>query len=55
MQTGAVNLYYKFLAASRDTQNKVYYKFLEAQDHGDTLHLAVYDAFEKIFADRSKN
>ncbi|WP_432412917.1 alpha/beta hydrolase [Rasiella sp. SM2506] len=54
MQTGAVNLYYKFLAASKDTKNKVYYKFLEAQDHGDALHLAVYDAFEKIFLDHSK-
>jgi len=49
MQTGAINLYYKVLAASKNTKNKVYYKFLEAQDHGDALHLAVYDAFEKLF------
>ena len=27
----------------------LYYKFLEEQDHGDALHLSVYDAFEKIF------
>lgn len=49
MQTGAINLYYKLLAASKDTKNKVYYNFLETQDHGDALHLAVYDAFEKLF------
>ncbi len=54
MQTGAVNLYYKVLASSKDTKNKVYYKFMEAQDHGDALHLAVYNAFETIFSDRSK-
>jgi len=28
---------------------KLFYKFLEGQDHGDALHLAVYDAFEKMF------
>ncbi|HBR54448.1 MAG TPA: esterase [Flavobacteriaceae bacterium] len=54
MQTGATQLYYKLLAASRDTKNKVYFKFLEQQDHGDALHLAVYDAFEKIFSPASK-
>lgn len=27
---------------------QLFYKFLEGQDHGDALHLAVYDAFEKI-------
>ena len=27
----------------------LHYKFLEAQDHGDALHLAAYHAFEAIF------
>lgn len=54
MQTGAVHLYYKLLAASENTKNKVFYKFLEAQNHGDALHLAVYDAFEKIFWNQPK-
>ncbi|QIE60473.1 alpha/beta hydrolase [Rasiella rasia] len=54
MQTGAINLYYKLLAASKDTKNKVFYHFLEAQDHGDALHLAVYNAFEKLFENETK-
>ncbi len=29
---------------------RVYFEFFEAQNHGDALHLAVYSAFEKIFA-----
>ncbi|MEM7186006.1 MAG: alpha/beta hydrolase-fold protein [Bacteroidota bacterium] len=32
----------------------VYYQYLEAQDHGDALHLAVYGAFEKIFAKKAE-
>ena len=28
---------------------KVYFNYFEKLNHGDTLHLAVYDAFEKIF------
>lgn len=35
------------------TQNKekapLYYDFFAEQDHGDALHLAVYQAFEKLF------
>jgi predicted alpha/beta superfamily hydrolase len=27
----------------------LHFQFLEAQDHGDVLHLAAYDAFEAIF------
>ena len=30
---------------------KLYFEFLEEQDHGDALHLAVYNAFEKIFSE----
>lgn len=33
---------------------KVFYKFLDGQDHGDALHLAVYDAFEKMFRKKEK-
>ena len=29
--------------------DRLSYKFLPELDHGDTLHLAVYDAFETIF------
>jgi len=49
MQTGATKLYYKFWLNFENTENRVFYKFLEAQDHGDALHLAAYDALEKIF------
>ncbi len=28
---------------------KLYFSYFEKQDHGDALHLAAYDAFEKIF------
>jgi hypothetical protein len=28
---------------------KLYFGFFEKQNHGDVLHVAVYDAFEKIF------
>ncbi|MBL4664122.1 MAG: alpha/beta hydrolase [Flavobacteriaceae bacterium] len=33
---------------------KLFYKFLDEQNHGDALHLAVYDAFEKIFRKKQK-
>ncbi len=32
-----------------EKNTKLYYQFFEKQNHGDALHLAVYDAFEKIF------
>ena len=31
---------------------KTYFQFFEKQNHGDVLHLAVYDAFEKIFGSK---
>jgi len=37
------------LAIEKSSEAKVVYKFFEQQSHGDVLHLAVYDAFEKIF------
>lgn len=33
---------------------KLFYQFLEEQDHGDALHLGVYDAFEKMFRKKQK-
>lgn len=33
---------------------KLFYKFLDEQDHGDALHLGVYDAFEKMFRKKQK-
>jgi predicted alpha/beta superfamily hydrolase len=33
---------------------KLFYKFLDGQDHGDALHLGVYDAFEKMFRKKQK-
>ncbi len=54
MQTGATKLYYKMWLALKETESTVLYKFFEAQDHGDTLHLAVYDAFEKLFSEKKE-
>jgi len=54
METGATKLYYKMWLALKETESKVLYKFFEAQDHGDTLHLAVYDAFDKLFSEKKK-
>ncbi len=48
MQTGATNLYYKILEAYKDDKT-VLFNFLEEQNHGDALHLALYDAFSKFF------
>ncbi|MEM7086561.1 MAG: alpha/beta hydrolase-fold protein [Bacteroidota bacterium] len=33
---------------------QLFYKYLEEQDHGDALHLAVYDAFEKMFRQKKE-
>ncbi|BAO76859.1 alpha/beta hydrolase [Winogradskyella sp. PG-2] len=42
-------LLYKKLEANRKENTEVFFKFLEDQDHGDALHLAVYTAFEVLF------
>jgi len=31
---------------------KLYFEFLEDKTHGDALHIAVYNAFEKIFTSK---
>jgi len=46
METTATKLYYKtWLLLNR---KNVYYDFLEEANHGDALHLAVYNAFKKF-------
>lgn len=48
MERVAKELYYK-LNIEGEKNYTLGFKFLEAQDHGDALHLAVYAAFEAIF------
>lgn len=48
MEREAKALYEK-LKPLNNANTKVYYNFFEKQNHADALHLAVYDAFEKIF------
>lgn len=40
---------YKNLNSNRKENTKVHFGFFEKLDHGDTLHLAVYSAFEELF------
>ncbi|GAB4162647.1 MAG: alpha/beta hydrolase-fold protein [Winogradskyella sp.] len=40
---------YEILKKNQKPNTKLFYKFLEDKTHGDALHIAVYDAFEKIF------
>ena len=37
------------IEAVRGTNTRLFFGFFERQNHGDALHLAVYDSFEKIF------
>lgn len=48
MERDAMNLFVH-LKHKQKSSTKLYFKYLENQDHGDALHLAVYEAFEKIF------
>lgn len=43
------------LSIEKSKEAKLYYNYFEKQNHGDALHLAVYDAFEKIFKQRLVN
>lgn len=38
------------LETGKGEEDRVFFSYFEAQNHGDALHLAVYDAFEKLFA-----
>lgn len=49
----AKELYTK-LDAIKEDNTKLYFDFFEKQNHGDTLHLSVYSAFEKIFSDKKE-
>lgn len=48
MERTAKELYGK-LNIEKKENTEFFYKFYEKQNHGDALHLAVYDAFEKMF------
>ena len=48
MERSALTLYTR-LNEEFSKDNTIFYKFLEARNHGDALHLAVYSAFEAIF------
>ena len=48
MEQAAKDLHLK-LSDLKKENTKLYYDFFEELDHGDTLHLAVYNAFKKIF------
>lgn len=48
MERTAKTLYEKLNRVKKDNTT-IFYSFFEKQNHGDTLHLAVYDAFEKLF------
>ena len=48
MERTAKALYDKINGRNKNNTS-VYFSFFEKQNHGDALHLAVYDAFEKIF------
>lgn len=48
MERLAQSLFFKLSLEKKD-EAKLFFNYFEDQTHGDTLHLAVYDAFEKIF------
>lgn len=48
MERTAQELFDK-LNLQKKKNTKLYFDFFEKQNHGDALHLAVYDAFEKLF------
>lgn len=54
MERTAKELHAKLNLLKKENTN-LYFDFLEEQDHGDALHLAVYNAFNKIFNKENKN
>ncbi len=42
------------LKVAEDEQLRHFYQYFPEQDHGDTLHLAVYRAFELLFANKTE-
>ncbi len=53
MERTAKELYDK-LKLLKTVNTNLYFEFFEKQNHGDALHLAVYNAFEKIFKEEDK-
>jgi predicted alpha/beta superfamily hydrolase len=53
MERTANALYNKLNLLKKENTN-LYFQFFENQNHGDALHLAVYNAFEKIFIEQEK-
>lgn len=53
MERTAKALYSK-LDKSKDGNFNLFYEFLEGKTHGDALHIAVYNAFEKIFKSKKE-
>lgn len=47
----AAHMLHEKLKALQRPGLELFFGFFEALSHGDTLHLAVYDAFKKIFAE----
>ena len=53
MERTAKELYNK-LKKDKNQNTNLFYNFLEDKTHGDALHIAVYDAFEKIFQQKKQ-
>lgn len=49
MEVQAKELYEK-LKSREPNMRRLYFSFFEKQNHGDVLHLAAYDGFEKLFS-----
>lgn len=45
---------YEIIKKNQKPNTRLFYKFLEDKTHGDALHIAVYDAFEKIFEQKKE-
>ena len=51
MERTAKQLYKKLNSVQKEN-TKLFFNFLENKTHGDALHIAVYDAFEKIYSSK---
>ena len=43
---------HKKLNSNKKQNTRLLFNFLENKTHGDALHIAVYDAFEKIYSSK---
>jgi len=53
MENEAEKLYKKLQSANK-MNTELYFEFFEKQNHADVLHLAIYNAFEKIFNEQKE-